>query len=39
MTGRTPGEVIFYSKEAAEKAINIMGDKLRYLNGQPTPES
>ena len=37
--GRTPGEVIFWSKEATKEAINIMGDKLRYLNGQPAPES
>lgn len=34
-----PDEVIFWSEKAAKKAIQIMGDKLRYLNGQPTPES
>ena len=32
MTGRTPGEVVFYSKDAAKTAIRIMGDKLKFLN-------
>ena len=32
-------EVLFYSRSECKKAIEIMGDKLRYLNGQPTPES
>ena len=31
MTGRTPGEVIFNSKDAAQTAIRIMGDKLKLL--------
>jgi len=38
-TTAAPGEVIFHSDFAAREAINIMGDKLRYLNGQPAPES
>ena len=32
--GVTPGEVIFYSVDAAKTAIRIMGDSLKFLNGK-----